>query len=144
MSGGEFSRKLKEELLRYPVFTLYWNESLDGCMPERIPLSHHPTDTIGYFEYSSHLQLFPREPGGVQPQEISVSCELHFTSTAPEFDFEEAVKVDSPNHAQIHAVNVTVQIKPAGDCIAATFKKTLWSVQPSWVDGRPEFVRLFL
>ena len=144
MSGGEFNSKLKEELLRYPVFSLYWNESLDGCIPERLPLSYHPTDTIGYFEHSFHLELFPRKPGGVQPQENSVSCELRFTSSAPEFDFEQAVNVDSPYHEQIHAVNVSVQITPARHCIAATFKKTLWSARPSWVEGRPEFVRLFL
>ena len=73
-----------------------------------------------------------------------MSCESNFTSTAPKFDFEQAVNVDSSHHEQTHAANFRVQITAPRDCIAATFKKTHWSARLSWLEGGPELVLLLL
>ena len=144
LSHKNFNDHLVEELRHYRPFSLYWNDALSNCVPTRMVLEYEPTETLGYYKDLMCFDMSPRDQVNPLIRHTVAHCDLLFTSTCPQFDFERALQVDEICDGEIHAVNVCVRISDLNHYSLGTFRKRLWGQAPPYVEGAPTYIQLLI
>ncbi len=141
----DFRDRLMKELRRYRAFDSFKNDVIADAIREPVELAMQASDSLPVYCASQKFVLEPRDDADTRLRGTIARCEISFISTMHTFDFIRALDVDRHGGGgAVSAAHVEVRICKQPGPELAKWRKTLWSTEPGYIEGEPEYVKLLI